>query len=47
MWSLREGWSRAEHEVYLPLGSRTYRRSLRSAEVQQYTLHVPTPITSQ
>lgn len=47
VWALREGWSRAEHEVYLPLGSKTYRRSLRSAEVQQYTLHVPTPLTSQ
>ena len=47
VWALREGWSRAEHEVYLPLGSQTYRRSLRSADVQQYTLHVTTPITSQ
>lgn len=47
VWALREGWSRAEHEVYLPLDSKTYRRSLRSAEVQRYTLHVTTPITSQ
>lgn len=46
-WKLSGGWSRAEHYVYLPGGSKTYIRSLESAGVQRYTLHVDTPITSQ
>ncbi len=46
-WKLSGGWSRAEHYVYLPEGSKTYIRSLESAGVQRYTLHVDTPITSQ
>nr|WP_246581106.1 hypothetical protein [Deinococcus aestuarii] len=46
-WQLGQGWGRAEHFVYLPLGSDTYRRSLESQGLQRYELHVPTPITSQ
>ncbi len=46
-WNLKAGWSRAEHYVYLPEGSKTYRRSLESSAVQRYTLHVDTPVTSQ
>lgn len=46
-WTLKAGWSRAEHYVYLPAGSATYRRSLESSAVQRYTLHVDTPVTSQ
>ncbi|MDV6375669.1 hypothetical protein [Deinococcus arenicola] len=46
-WKLAGGWSRAEHYVYLPRGSTTYIRSLQSATLQRYTLHVETPITSQ
>lgn len=46
-WQLGQGWGRAEHYVYLPLGEGTYRRSLESQGLQRYELHVPTPITSQ
>lgn len=46
-WSLAQGWSRAEHYVYLPDGTTTYQRSLSSAPIQRYTLHEPTPLTSQ
>ncbi|GGS11410.1 hypothetical protein [Deinococcus sedimenti] len=46
-WMLAQGWSRAEHYVYLPLGSATYQRSLSTATIQRYTLHEPTPLTSQ
>lgn len=46
-WKLAGGWSRAEHYVYLPRGSKTYTRSLESSTLQRYILHVETPITSQ
>ncbi|WP_415787807.1 hypothetical protein [Deinococcus saxicola] len=46
-WQLAVGWSRTEPYVYLPRGSKTYVRSLESAELQRYTLHVDTPMTSQ
>ncbi|MFC6592220.1 hypothetical protein ACFP81_09575 [Deinococcus lacus] len=46
-WKLRAGWSRAEHYVYLPLGSEQYRRLFQSHDRQVYTLHIPTPVTSQ
>ncbi|MFN4250911.1 hypothetical protein [Deinococcus sp.] len=46
-WNLAQGWTRAEHYVYLPDGSRTYQRSLETAGLQRYTLHEPTPVTSQ
>lgn len=47
VWKLNEGWSRAEHYVYLPKGSSTYQRTLSSAGLQRYDLHVSTPVTSQ
>lgn len=48
-WQFAQGWSRAEHYVYLPLNETTptYRRSLESNGLQRYELHVATPITSQ
>ena len=46
-WTFEAGWSRAEHYVYLPLNSATYQRSLSSAATDRYTLHEPTPVTSQ
>lgn len=46
-WTLDQGWSRAEHYVYLPRNTTTYKRSLESAALVRYTLHVTTPITSQ
>jgi len=46
-WQFAQGWSRAEHYVYLPGGDTTYRRSLESNGVQRYELHVTTPVTSQ
>ncbi|CAM3699794.1 hypothetical protein [Deinococcus frigens] len=46
-WKLAAGWSRAEHYVYLPRGSKTYIRSLETVKLQRYILHVETPITSQ
>jgi hypothetical protein len=46
-WQFAGGWGRAEHYVYLPQGSATYRRSLASQGLQRYELHVPTPVTSQ
>lgn len=46
-WEFRAGWGRAQHYVYLPLNSATYRRQLESAGLERYTLHVPTPLTSQ
>ncbi|RJF72555.1 hypothetical protein D3875_14395 [Deinococcus cavernae] len=47
VWKLKQGWSRAEHYVYLPTGSATYQRRLESSGVQRYELHLPTPVTSQ
>lgn len=46
-WRLSPGWSRAEHYVYLPKDSDTYRRLFESVASEQFTLHIPTPITSQ
>lgn len=46
-WQFAQGWGRAEHYVYLPLNSTTYRRSLETQGLGRYELHVPTPITSQ
>ncbi|ACO47304.1 hypothetical protein DEDE109153_06820 [Deinococcus deserti] len=46
-WTFKAGWSRAEHYVYLPLNSTTYQRSLSSTATERYTLHEPTPLTSQ
>ncbi|GAA5513797.1 hypothetical protein Dcar01_02544 [Deinococcus carri] len=46
-WQLAAGWSRAEHYVYLPQKSSTYRRSLQTQGLGRYELHVPTPIISQ
>lgn len=46
-WRFAPGWSRAEHYVYLPKGDTTYRRSLETAGLQRYELHVTTPVTSQ
>lgn len=47
VWKFTQGWSRAEHYVYLPKGGSTYQRSLTSSGLQRYELHVPTPVTSQ
>ena len=47
VWKLNQGWSRAEHYVYLPKDSGTYKRFLTSSGLQRYELHVPTPVTSQ
>lgn len=47
VWKFTQGWSRAEHYVYLPKGSSTYQRSLTSSGLQRYELHVTTPVTSQ
>ncbi|SMB96258.1 hypothetical protein [Deinococcus hopiensis] len=46
-WQFAQGWGRAEHNVYLPLGDVTYRRTLESSVLQRYELHVATPVTSQ
>lgn len=46
-WQFAQGWSRAEHYVYLPLNSTAYRRSLETQGLGRYELHVPTPVTSQ
>lgn len=47
VWNFKQGWSRAEHYVYLPNGSNIYERRLSTAALQRYDLHVATPITSQ
>ena len=46
-WKFTQGWSRAEHYVYLPKNSATYQRSLTSSGLERYELHVSTPVTSQ
>lgn len=45
-WSFTQGWSRAEHYVYLPAGSDTYIRESKSTGYGVYELHEDTPITS-
>ncbi|WP_237724656.1 hypothetical protein [Deinococcus alpinitundrae] len=45
-WNFATGWSRAEHFVYQPLGTQTYRRSLKTNGLNRFELHLPTPITS-
>lgn len=48
-WNLVQGWSRAEHYVYLPSvpsDNTTFQRSLQSSGLQRYTLHEETPLTS-
>ena len=45
-WSLPAGWSRAQHYVYLPKGSPTYRRSVEGTALYDFALHTPTPVTS-
>lgn len=47
VWNLAQGWSRAEHYVYLPTGSTTYQRQFSTNPVERYELHVTTPVTSQ
>lgn len=46
-WTLKSGWSRAEHYVYLPRDTATYQRTLSSSSLNRTTLHLPTPVTSQ
>lgn len=45
-WNFAPGWSRAEHFVYQPLNTQTYRRSLKTNGLNRFELHQPTPITS-
>ncbi|GAA4009858.1 hypothetical protein GCM10022631_22940 [Deinococcus rubellus] len=45
-WNFALGWSRAEHFVYQPLTTQTYRRSLTTNGLNRFELHQPTPITS-
>ena len=45
-WNFAAGWSRAEHFVYQPLGTQTFRRSLKTNGLNRFELHLPTPITS-
>lgn len=46
LWTLNQGWSRAEHYVYRPLGSGTFQRLSRSTALWDFWLHPATPLTS-
>lgn len=46
VWALSQGWSRAEHYVYRPLGSSTFQRLSRSTAAWDFWLHPATPVTS-
>ena len=46
VWTLNQGWTRAEHYVYCPLGSSTFQRLSRSTAAWDFWLHTATPVTS-
>ncbi|MDO4245099.1 MAG: hypothetical protein Q4C89_03655 [Deinococcus sp.] len=46
VWTLNQGWTRAEHYVYRPLGSSTFQRLSRSTAAWDFWLHTATPVTS-